>query len=408
MMKVAIIGAGPYGLSVAAHLRARGIQHRIYGKPMDTWLHHMPDGMALKSDGFASNLSAPNHEGTLAAYCRQHGIPYHDTDVRVPLEVFNAYALDFQRQFVPDVDGRQVRLLERVADGFSLTLDDCASEHADCVVVAVGITHFAHVPAELGALPTTMLSHSSEHHDLSDFAGREILVVGGGSSAVDLAVLAYEAGAATSLVARGSAIRFDSVPSAGPRSLWARIQRPSSGLGPGWRSWLCQRVPVLYRFLPGRARLAIVRRHLGPRSAWHMRGRLESGVEVTLGASVAEAREEGGRARVALTGADESRREIVTDHVIAATGYIPDIRRLTFLDDELRTSVRTYQQMPILSRNFESSVAGLYFVGLVAANTFGPLMRFMVGAEYAAPRVARRLERRMPRVAKRARTMAPV
>jgi cation diffusion facilitator CzcD-associated flavoprotein CzcO len=57
MIETAIIGAGPYGLSIAAHFRSRGISFRVFGRPMDSWLRHMPKGMHLKSDGFASNLS---------------------------------------------------------------------------------------------------------------------------------------------------------------------------------------------------------------------------------------------------------------------------------------------------------------------------------------------------------------
>lgn len=60
MTRVAIIGAGPYGLSIAAHLRAYGIPFRIFGAPLDSWRRHMPVGMMLKSDGFASSLSAPD------------------------------------------------------------------------------------------------------------------------------------------------------------------------------------------------------------------------------------------------------------------------------------------------------------------------------------------------------------
>jgi hypothetical protein len=85
----------------------------------------------------------------------------------------------------------------------------------------------------------------------------------------------------------------------------------------------------------------------------------------------------------------------VTDHVIAATGYWPDIGRLTFLHDDVRASIRTDARIPALSRSFESSVPGLYFVGLPAMNSFGPLARFVVGAEFVAPRVARTLARKL-------------
>src|SRR6476660_6343731 len=107
MTQVAIIGAGPYGLSVAAHLRAYNVSFRIFGTPMSTWRSHMPAGMTLKSDPFASNLSHPEGIGTLKEYCTQRGIRYVATDP-VTLQVFNDYAMDFQRRFVPDVEDRQV------------------------------------------------------------------------------------------------------------------------------------------------------------------------------------------------------------------------------------------------------------------------------------------------------------
>lgn len=397
LTQVAIIGAGPYGLSIAAHLGALNIPYRIFGTPVDTWRRHMPAGMMLKSDGFASSLSEPRGTGTLAAYCAERGIAYHDKDIPVSLEVFNAYALDFQQRFVPGLEDCQVVSLDRSDDGFSLVLDDGETLQADLVVAAVGITHFGQVPAQLSHLPSELVSHSSDHHDLSRFTGRRVTVVGGGSSAVDIAALLHEAGAETSLVTRGPSLRFFSEPRPGQRSRWQRMRHPSSGLGPGWRSWLCQNVPNLFRFLPGQLRLTIIRRHLGPKSAWAMKGRLEAGVTVALGETVERATEDDGRVRLFLRRVDGTSREVVTDHVIAATGYWPDVHRLRFLSENLRGSVRTHVGMPVLSGSFESSVPGLYFVGPPAVNSFGPLMRFMVGAEYVAPLVSRKLAGRAPR-----------
>ena len=82
---------------------------------------------------------------------------------------------------------------------------------------------------------------------------------------------------------------------------------------------------------------------------------------------------------------------IETDHVIAATGYRPGLDRLTFIQPGLRASISSLVDTPILSSHFQSSVAGLYFVGPIAANSFGPLMRFAVGAKYAARRLSRHL-----------------
>jgi FAD-dependent urate hydroxylase len=61
VVEVVIVGAGPYGLSIAAHLRALGIGFRIFGDPMHTWREQMPEGMMLKSEGFASNIYLITH-----------------------------------------------------------------------------------------------------------------------------------------------------------------------------------------------------------------------------------------------------------------------------------------------------------------------------------------------------------
>src|ERR1051325_8965346 len=81
--EIVIVGAGPYGLSISAHLRALGVSFRIFGSPMNTWRDHMPKGMFLKSDGFASNISDPEREFPLKEFCRQKGILYDDT--RIPV-----------------------------------------------------------------------------------------------------------------------------------------------------------------------------------------------------------------------------------------------------------------------------------------------------------------------------------
>src|SRR5215470_4561146 len=143
--EVAIIGAGPYGLSLAAHLRAARIPHRIFGSPMDSWRNHMPEGMLLKSDGFASSLSDPQSSFTLAHFCAQQGIEYHPTDVPVRLESFIAYGLAFQKRFAPELETKLVTQLDRVSRGFRLQLEDQEELEARFVAVAVGISYFQYV-----------------------------------------------------------------------------------------------------------------------------------------------------------------------------------------------------------------------------------------------------------------------
>ncbi len=399
ILDIAVVGAGPYGLSIAAHLSRLNASYRVFGKPMDTWLHHMPKGMFLKSDAFASCLSAPADnatscdDGSLRSYCARHAIPYHDLDIPVALQTFVDYALDFQRRFVPVVDQRSVMDIRGSEGAFQLEIDDGETIGARRIVLAIGINHFGYVPDVLAALPPELASHSSAHHELGHFKDRDVTVVGAGSSAIDLSALLHEAGANVRLVVRKPDIRIYPKPDAGERSLWQKIRRPQSGLGPGWRSRMACDVPDLFRFLPASLRLEIVRRHLGPAAAWYLGPRIHGHVEIMRSHTVTEARTRNGRAQLSLQAADGKTVTVDTDHVIAGTGYRADVDRLSFINAQLRSRIRTIGKMPSLSPNFESSVPGLYFVGNAAAGSFGPLMRFVYGSEFTARRVARHVTR---------------
>jgi len=386
--QTAIVGAGPYGLSLAAHLTAAGASFRIFGKPMTSWRENMPKGMMLKSDGFASNLSSPDPDSTLKSWCAAQGVRYHDQLIPVPLTVFIDYAAWFQKRYVPSLEEHQVVSLARSARGFVLTLDTGETLEAANVVLAVGINWFQNVPDALRGLPPEHLSHSFGHRELSRFSGKRVLILGAGASAVNAAVMAQETNVDVGLVARANVIQFHTAPDPDAVSWLKSVTQPSSGIGPGWRSFLCSNAPRLFRRMPDAFRLRATRRHLGPESGWYMQGKLTA--QQYLGHEIEGARVENGRAML-ITRKDGAQHEIFADHIIAATGFRPDLRRLGFMDAGLRQQIAHLQHTPRLSDRFETSVPGLYVLGVLAANTFGPLMRFMVGAEYATPRVAAHL-----------------
>ncbi len=377
---VAIIGAGPYGLSIAAHLKARGVDFRIFGSPMHTWLTQMPKGMRLKSEGFASSLYDPDSAFTLAHYCKQEGIPYADLGLPVHLETFASYGLAFQKRLVPEVENKLVVSLRRSPDGFEIALEDGDVVSARKVVMAVGISHFGYVPPVLSTLSEEFVSHSSKHSSLDYFHGREVAVVGAGASALDIAALLHQAGASVQLIARKPVIRFHDPPEQTAPSLFQRIRSPRTGIGPGWKLLFYARAPFAFHRLPERLRLKAVRRTLGPAPAWFIRVHLE------------------------LTDSGGSRRTMTADHVIAATGYKVDLRRLAFLDADIQAGIQTVEQSPVLSPNFQSSVPGLYFVGASAANSFGPVLRFAYGAGFTARQLTKHLQEAVRLRSVRART----
>jgi thioredoxin reductase len=390
---VAIIGAGPYGLSVAAHLKAAAVNFRVFGSPMEFWRKHMPEGMHLKSEGFASSLYDPKSKFTLKAYCAENGLPYADIGSPVPLEVFSAYGMEFQKRYVPELEEHKVVSVRREHDGFQVALDNGETFTARRVVVAVGLTYFAYVPPELESLPEECISHSSKHSALEEFRGYDVAVIGAGSSAVDLAALLHRAGTPVQVVARGTTIRFHDPPDNLNPSLLDRLRTPITGIGPGWKLFLCSNLPLVFRLMPEKFRLNKVRRILGPAPCWFTKDQVVGKVNFMLGTKIESASFKNGRVCLNVMDNNGKASTVVTDRVIAATGYKYDLRRLKFLDPEIISATRCVGNTPYLSPHFESTVPDLYFVGITAANTFGPLLRFAFGAGFAAPRLARHLVR---------------
>jgi cation diffusion facilitator CzcD-associated flavoprotein CzcO len=387
----AIIGAGPYGLSVAAHLAARGVTFRIFGGPMQTWLTQMPEGMRLKSEGFASTLYDPDASFSLATFCGQRGLPYADLGLPIPVETFASYGLEFQRRLVPSVEDKVVVSLDRSASSFALRLEDGEVVTARNVIVAAGISHFQNVPAVLAGLPEEFVTHSSAHHAFGQFRDREVTVIGGGSSAADVAAALSRAGASVQIVARKPVFPFHEPPGRLPRPLLESIRKPMTGLGPGWRSLFCTRAPLLFHKLPQKLRLEVARRHLGPAAGWSVKEELVGHIPFHLGLRLEQAKLQDGRVQLELAATDGTARKLVADHVIAATGYKVNLHRLTFLSPEILEAIRSVENTPILSPAFESSVPGLFFVGAASTNSFGPLARFVYGAGFTARRLSKRL-----------------
>jgi cation diffusion facilitator CzcD-associated flavoprotein CzcO len=352
----------------------------------------MPQGMHLKSEGFASNLYDPRAELTLEAYCAEHGIPYADIGLPVALETFVDYGLAFQRRYVPHLEDVQITSLKNSAEYFELTTAAGESVRARQVVVATGIVAFAYLPPMLTSIPRPIISHSSQHGDLSGFKDRKVAVLGAGASAVDIAAILQGVGADVELIARRQTMQFHDPPNE-PRPLLQRLKAPRSGLGIGWRSRACTDIPLVFHAMPQSLRIKVVARHLGPAPCWFVRDAVADRVPMHLGVTLAGAHAHEGRARLVLRRRGQEDRDIVVDHVIAATGYKAAVTRLAFIDESLQPRIRTAGEAPVLNRHFESTVSGLYFVGAAAANSFGPLLRFAYGAKFAVRRVAARLAR---------------
>jgi FAD-dependent urate hydroxylase len=378
--EVAVIGAGPYGLSVAAHLRQAGLSTRVFGEPMSFWRDHMPKGMRLRSPWHATNISNPDASLSLDAYSSHDGTP-------LPLEKFVAYGIWFQEHAVPDVDRRTVRLVDVTSNGFRLELTDGEIFAADRVVVATGLAKQDFRPHAFRGLPAALVTHTSEHADFAPMRGKHVAVVGRGQSACESAALLAEAGAEVELICRGD-VRWLGAATNSPIAGHAMVARlrevlaAPSAVGPFPLSWLVE-VPAVVRRLPFELRDRFTRRCLKPAAAGWLKPRFDS-VKCHAGHEIMATHTADGRIVIEL---DDGPRSF--DHVVLGTGYRVDISRLGILSPQLLGKIACADGSPLLRSGFEASVPKLYFVGSAAVKSFGPLMRFVAGAPCAARSIAR-------------------
>jgi FAD-dependent urate hydroxylase len=384
---ILIIGAGPYGLSISAHLRGLGVDHRIVGRPLDTWRAHMPIGMNLKSEPYASGLSAPQRGYDIGDYHGQAGLPWASRAGFVFLERFLSYGDWFTEQVVPDVEDVRVTEVAATGSGFAVTFADADPVTARQVVVATGVLPFATIPPEFAGLPADLVSHSSDLHRLDHFRDRRVAVLGAGQSALESAALLHEAGAEVLLIARRPEIYWNE-PNPEHVSALGQLRWPVTRLCEGWRCAIWN-FPTPFQRLPQDIRVRLAVAILGPSGSWWLKARVQGVVETVTSCRVAAAQPAGRGLRLQLQGAQRSSVEV--DHVVAATGFPVDLDRLTFLQAGLRAQVRTANRYPLVNRAGESSVRGLYFAGAQTAVSLGPVMRFMAGTHKVASHLARSL-----------------
>ncbi|MFD8820469.1 NAD(P)/FAD-dependent oxidoreductase [Streptomyces sp. NPDC059627] len=395
MYDLLVVGAGPYGLSIASHAAAAGLNVRVFGRPMASWRDHMPRGMFLKSEPWASNLSDPEARWRLDVYCAGRG-----TEARhgrpIPLDMFAEYGLWFARNAAPPVDERTVTRVAPRTGGFEATAQDGETLRGRTVALAIGVLPFVEIPAALRGLTPDLVSHSSHHADLDRFAGRDVTVIGGGQAALETAAILAELGSRVRVLVRADRLYWNEMPPPWERPWWQSVRAPHSGLGPGWRNWFYSERPGLYRRLAEPTRTRIAASALGPAGAWWVRERVESGVELLLGREVTAARATAGGVRLDTAVRGGGVGTLETEHVIAATGFRATRERLGLLAGDLRTTLVTGADgAPEVGRDFESSYPGLFLAGLVTAAGFGPAMRFVHGAGFTAETLVRGVRRRL-------------
>jgi cation diffusion facilitator CzcD-associated flavoprotein CzcO len=385
---VIIIGAGPYGLSTAAHLRTiKGLEFRIFGKPMSFWDEKMPEGMYLRSNWTATQIASPDSALSLESFIAEKGNPF---TLPVPIDRFVQYGLWYQKQAVKDLEQQDVTRVESDQGGFRVSLRNGETVNSRRVVVAAGIGMFARRPSEFDELPTELATHTSEHRNFQRFAARKVLIIGGGQSALESAALLHEAGAEVEVAARTKIIHWlqgwtSKTLHHGMGKTIRRILYAPTDVGPAGLSQLCAR-PDLYNKMPRSLQDRLRKRAVRPAGARWLVDRLKD-VPIRLGRSVESVSVAGEKVKVRF---DDGSERIV-DHVMLGTGYRIDVTKYSFLAPELIQSISRSNGFPKLRAGLETSIPGLHILGAPGVWSFGPVMQFVSGTTYASRTLTRHL-----------------
>lgn len=369
-----IIGAGPFGLALAAYAQGQGIRHVVVGAPMDFWKTNMPQGMYLRSTCDWSLDPLEVH--SIEAYLKK--IRKSCAEVE-PLSrnFYLDYAGWFQRE--KDIRSLDVTVASLDTDGGELVAvtDHGGRIRSRCVVLAIGFGSFAHVPAELEPLfPRDQYDHTCHLVDFRPLEDQRVLIIGGRQSAFEWAALMRESG-----VRRVDlSYRHDTPSFATSDWSWANALVARMADDPGWYRRLDEneKQRLNERFwTEGRLKLEpwLADRIDHPNVKLHPRTEVtgghagDSGIGVTL----------------------NSGETLIVDHVVFATGYEVDLARVPFLATGLLSNLEVLKGFPVLDEHFQTNVPGLYMTSLAATRDFGAFLGFTVSVRAQAKIIGRHI-----------------
>ncbi len=341
-----IVGTGPYGLSLANYLAHQGQDFIIVGRPMELWKEHTFDDMRLRSDYPTSIIKHPEDLFSFERFCAATNRSLDELQGQLPVSTFREYIDWCLGQLVYPINEDYVTGIKSNNDGFQVELEAGDRYQAERVIIATGIAHHLHIPQELKN--GTPIVHSWVTRDIQRIRDQRVLVVGAGQSAGESIAV---------LLANGNQVDWHTL--AEPIYFSEPLNLPKPLFN------LVVKAPALFHALPSALLNPLLAIYSAATITPNFKPQLDN---VTHHSTLPD-----------LHGYDT---------IIAGTGYRYDLQALNFLPNNLKSRIRHRKHMPVVSRNFESSVPGLYFLGAITEHLYGPSMKFMIGSHYAAKRLA--------------------
>jgi thioredoxin reductase len=364
-----IVGAGPFGLSMAAYAKYYNIDHLVTGKPMSFWRENMPKGMFLRS-GHDWHL-CPQGINTIDKYLETRNLKPEDVEP-LSLDLYLSYTEWFQEQARVQIQESLVQRLDHPNRQFVATLDDGQTITASNVLLAIGFRYFKNVPTELAEIiPATRFSHTCDLVNFDSLKGKRCLIIGGRQSAYEWAALINENGAAAIHVShRHELPQFT-------ESDWAWVS-PMMGTmteNPGWFRNLAKpkRKEIEERFwAEGRLKL----------ETWLWPRINKENIKIWPSSRAVACKELSTRELEVKLDVGE---KLTVDHIILATGYRVNMGNVPFLKaGNVLSKLKIQEGYPVLDENFQCNIPGLFITSMAATRDFGNFFAFTVSAVASA------------------------
>ena len=368
--KLLIIGAGPFGLSIAAHAKFLGIGHIIAGKPMEFWKNNMPKGMLLRStcDWHLDTTNVHTIDKFLETGMQNCG------DVEpLSLQFYLEYTGWFIHQKQLNITSLYIDQIDRAEDNsFTAKTSDGIIIHAQYVVVAVGLTHFKHFPGEITRLlPVGRYLHTCELINMELMKNKRVLIAGGRQSAFEWAALLQEAGAEKVHICH----RHPSPEFKPSDWSWVNILCDKMDDGPAWfRNLSQEEKDAIGKRLWSEGRLKI--------EPWLKNRVLNEKIKIWPSTNIIACTR---LANNELQITFDNNQTILVDQIVLATGYKVNINNIPFWGKgNILPALAVQDGFPVLDDHFQTNLPGLFITGIPASRDFGPFFGFTIAARVSA------------------------
>ncbi len=372
-----IIGAGPFGLSMAARAKHLGIDFTMVGKPMEFWKMNMPDGMYLRS-ACDWHLD-PENEHTIEKFLSAQNLAAAEVE---PLSknFYLSYTEWFMEQKQITALPVYIDHLDYINDHhYRATTNEGDIITANNVVIAIGFKYFKHIPPEfLNILPESTYSHTCDFTDMKKMQGKRCLMLGGRQSAFEWTALLTEAGADTIHISH----RHQSPAFIAADWSWVNLLVDNMADEPGWFRNLAEKEKdSVTERLWAEGRLKI--------EPWLETRVMKYNVKLWPLTQVADCKKlSNGELEVVF----DNSITIIVDHIILATGYKVMIQHVPFLrEGNVLSKLAIQNNYPVLDEHFQTNLPGLFITSMPAAQDFGPFFGFTIAVRTSAKLIGKAL-----------------